>query len=774
MSDQLEKYSEDLNKNSEKLKKNTDELSANSKELKINTDLLQKKTEALKKDSEKLEDCEDHLEKHTEALKKNAEAIKKNLSAFDDNIKSSTQKAQAYKKELEQTQAGITELSEKSKSYSVIIDSLIRRQSNLQASGDIQSKYYKTVTNLLDKYNLKQQLATEGLEAFGKQTILLNSQLSFQKGLEALGSSYDEAGNKVEDFNTATEKGDETIAKSSETFDFHKKTIEAFESSFDKLKESNEEFGPALESVTKGFNAMKGGLEVVKYGFNGVGAAIKATGFGLLVLVLQSLTEWLTKSTKGQKVLKVVLGEVSKVVKIVEDVFVSLGGTIAKTIIHPTDTIKIVWKNAIKTLSDILSPFKKILHGLFTGHWNEMNEGFTEIGHSASKAFDKVVDVYKKTKKEVVGFAKTVQDAFDSKESDAKHKKDSVSISHKRNLTSATRSNLLPEAKSLGYQSQEVKLTDKLPAQRKGLSEEEFAKQKDAIEGDIVQDQFDKKWKKEFTDKQRLLDLEFKQAIDAQNLKDGARLKIEKDYKDKSAQLDKDRLAVEAANQKKYLDGVTNISSKLMGIFGKNTVAAKAAFKAHQAAAAAQVIIDTKSAIMGIWKANAGFPLIGTAKAIAETAIVAATGASNLASILKQKPGFAQGGQYVSDGRGALLAGYSRTDNTNAYLRSGEAIVVSEAMRNPWARNLVSAVNVAFGGRDFSMPNPGRGYAIGGIFTDGGNANRYYSQPANDVKDLANTLAYQMINNFPPIYVDVKDVNNQQNILAQTVNRVNL
>ena len=177
---------------------------------------------------------------------------------------------------------------------------------------------------------------------------------------------------------------------------------------------------------------------------------------------------------------------------------------------------------------------------------------------------------------------------------------------------------------------------------------------------------------------------------------------------------------------------------------------------------------------MGIWAADAGIPFIGVPKAIAETAIAVAVGASSLASIIKQKPGFARGGQYISDGHGALLSGYSRRDDTNAYLRSGEAVVVSEAMRNPWARNLVSAINVAHGGRDFSAGNPGRGYAIGGIFTDGGNANRYYSQPANDVKDLANTLAYQMINNFPPIYVDVKDVNNQQNILAQTVNRVNL
>jgi hypothetical protein len=192
------------------------------------------------------------------------------------------------------------------------------------------------------------------------------------------------------------------------------------------------------------------------------------------------------------------------------------------------------------------------------------------------------------------------------------------------------------------------------------------------------------------------------------------------------------------------------------------------AFKAEQKASVLQAVVN---GALAITKATAQ---TGALAAFVIPAIIAST-ALQVATIIAQKPpAFAKGGQFVSDGRGALLPGYSRTDNTNAYLRSGEAVVVSEAMRNPWARNLVSAINVAHGGRDFSMPNTGRGYAIGGIFTDGGNANRYYNQPVNDIKDMANTLAYQMINNFPPIYVDVKDVNNQQNILAQTVNRVNL
>ena len=192
------------------------------------------------------------------------------------------------------------------------------------------------------------------------------------------------------------------------------------------------------------------------------------------------------------------------------------------------------------------------------------------------------------------------------------------------------------------------------------------------------------------------------------------------------------------------------------------------AFKSEQKASIAQAIINGAIAIT---KAEAQTGVLG---ALVIPGIIAET-AIQVATIAAQKPpAMAKGGYFKSDGKGAMLPGYSRTDDTNAFLRSGEAVVVSEAMRDPWARNLVSAINVAYGGRDFSLPSLSRGYAVGGIFTDGGNANRYYNQPVNDQKNLANTVAYQMVNNFPPVYVDVKDINNQQNILAQTINRVNL
>jgi hypothetical protein len=221
----------------------------------------------------------------------------------------------------------------------------------------------------------------------------------------------------------------------------------------------------------------------------------------------------------------------------------------------------------------------------------------------------------------------------------------------------------------------------------------------------------------------------------------------------------------ELANTSLTADGKQRIETKYKN---QEDAVKKKAFLQTQRIAIGQALINGAIAIT---KAEADLgPIAGT---IAIAAIVANT-AVQIASIAKQKPQFAKGGYFVSDGKGAALPGYSRSDDTNAYLRSGEGIVVSEAMRDPWARNMVSAINVAYGGRDFSVPAYSKGYAVGGIFTDGGNANRYYNQPMNDNKNLANTIAYQMINNFPPVYVDVKDINNQQNILAQTVNRVNL
>jgi len=246
-------------------------------------------------------------------------------------------------------------------------------------------------------------------------------------------------------------------------------------------------------------------------------------------------------------------------------------------------------------------------------------------------------------------------------------------------------------------------------------------------------------------------------AIVTQSIKQEVDSKIAGLERDKEAELNNSSLtsAQKLAIEQKFKQQEAQVKAK--------------AFKQEQEASIAQAVINGALAITKATAQSGVLSPFVVPVIIAETAV-------EIAKIAAQKPpAYASGGlHYSSDGRGGVLPGYSKTDNTNAWLRSGEGVVVSEAMRIPWARNLVSAINVGFGGRDFSIANPGRGYAVGGIFTDGGDANRYYNQPVHDQKNLANSIAYQMINNFPPVYVDVKDINNQQNILAQTINRVNL
>eukprot|EP01037_Dinobryon_pediforme_P011453 gene11453-11543_t len=295
-----------------------------------------------------------------------------------------------------------------------------------------------------------------------------------------------------------------------------------------------------------------------------------------------------------------------------------------------------------------------------------------------------------------------------------------------------------------------VSITQKLNADLLQLNKDyEEKKQKDAAE---KRTKFKEEAKK---DAKQIFDQSL--ALLSSSIKQESEAKIAGLEKDKTAELSNKGLtsAQRLAIEQKYRREEGAIKVK--------------AFKEEQEISIAQALINGALAITKVSSQSGVLAPLEIGVTIAETAI-------QVAKIASQKPpAYAKGGlHYASDGRGGVLPGYSRTDNTNAFLRSGEGIVVSEAMQVPWARNLVSAINVGFGGRDFSITNPGRGYAVGGIFTDGGDANRFYNAPVADQKNLANSIAYQMINNFPPVYVDVKDVNNQQNILAQTINRVNL
>lgn len=213
------------------------------------------------------------------------------------------------------------------------------------------------------------------------------------------------------------------------------------------------------------------------------------------------------------------------------------------------------------------------------------------------------------------------------------------------------------------------------------------------------------------------------------------------------------------------IQGFGNIAKGLEGLVKKNSGAYKAMLIAQRAAAIASVIINTTKAVSRT-NADLGYPA-----AIPMDAVLIAQGAIQVATIAAQK--FNRGG-FVSDSRGSMVsgAGTGTSDSIPAYLSNGESVInaKSTAMFAP----ILSQINEIGGGRAFAAPYAGKTFAQGGVYSDGGSAARMYSQPVANNSNLANSLAFQLINNPQPIMVDVKEINTVQSRVATVQNRVNL
>ncbi len=891
---------------------------------------------------------------------------------------------------LKDLQANSDNLSNSVAGLNDLLDALNKKQLTLATSFQQNSKAFKdnadniqatgnAINDINDQLDKNAKMLNTGTASLQQNKVSLAGLLV---QYDTLTKAQGDNAKGTKDLNTQIGQLSATVAdqekklsKSREVFDFHKASTDQLKTSFESLKGSAGGFSDVLENSVKGFSSLKSGLSIAKTGLQGVGSAVKATGFGLLVTVLESVTEYFTKTKEGSQKLQQILAAVGVVIDGLQITTAGLGKIFIDAFTHPIESLKQLGK---LILDNIINRFKAVLviwDGVKKFDFKEISNGVlqaatgvTNLADKAVAAYNKVAESTKPTKEGVkqihkaiaagTGVVKKVsddsaqaiadiakaaleadQDVMDSKArlarqamgelekeltdtdkfyndklkaykdfTDKYQAADTTDDFRWANLNKFKSYKTAEEQLNTEYDTTRLQILDKFndqyadkiktaESQLKDLNDvsektetqrkvESLQRQQGLVDKQIDRENEDRS--AAVADQRAITDLKNQKEIDALNLfiaqeeklnglnndkkiitaqnTAKAIAKIEKDAAAQKAhqeKLDGDRLAVienknnpaaelqaqkdlitdryayeidqakgnavkikllttqreqeisaisqQAAQQRKaFIMQVAQQASGAAFSIIKNSISSSSeakiksleqdkaaelsntsltatqkkaiedkykakeaaekakAFKEQQLVAISQAIINGALAITKVTAQSGVLAPLVIPGIIAETAIQVATIAA------QKTPKFAKGGQYVSDGRGAVLPGYSRTDNTNAYLRSGEAVVVSEAMRNPWARNLVSAINVAHGGRDFATPNTGKGYAVGGIFTDGGNANRYYSQPMNNQKDLANTIAYQLINNFPPIYVDVKDVNNQQNILAQTVNRVNL
>jgi hypothetical protein len=623
----------------------------------------------------------------------------------------------------------------------------------------------KTLTTATQQQNAQSAQSQASLDAQGK-SIQANAQQAtgLQSSLGAVSGALKQQKQDVDD--------------NKKSFDLHGQVMDHLKTSFDEIKGVSGEFGPSLQDAAKGFDMMKSGLSVVKDGLNGIGGALKADGFDFLLQILQQLFDAFVHSSQGTKILQGVISAIGVVVNKVQTFFNNFKNGIIDAVTHPVDSLKALGNMIEQNIINRFKAFSVILDGIIHLDFKKVANGAIQAVTGVTNATDKlakagtaIVSAVKETGKEIVtSYEQTYNQV--NKKADESNKK---------------------IGKHLKSQKKQVDALNKAidGIQTPSTSTEKFPIKEDRANPDVATDG-DELNKADPANSASSNNAEVKAAKTTSDavvkIKKTALQQIE-DY----AKQNEQKIATEALTalsnsikqqsaakiaaletQKNVELANSNLTSAqklaIQAKFKKQEDKIKAkAFKEEQEISIAQAVINGALAI------TKGTSQTGVLAALYVPIIIAET-AAEVAKIASQKPpAYATGGlHYTSDGKGGLLPGYSRTDNTNAFLRSGEGVVVSEAMRDPWARNLVSAINVGFGGRDFSTTPTSRGFAVGGIFTDGGDANRYYNAPVNDQKNLANSIAYQMVNNFPPVYVDVKDINNQQNILAQTINRVNL
>ena len=715
-----------------------------------------------------------------------------NSTSFDNlgsKLDSLQKKLQDASKQLATHTSALNSMGTTAKSADAALSSLTaQHQKNAKAVSDTSTKTKELNTQIISlNQTLKQQGSSIGASAGSLSSQSTNMAQSAQNA-QQLKTDIDATG-------TSFQQQVTSVDQSRASFDQHTATMDHLKTSFDEVKNVSGIFGPSLQNAAQGFNLMKTGLSVMKDGLNGVGGALKADGFDFLLQVLQMMFDYFIKTSTGTKVLQGAISAIGVVVNKVNGFFHSFMDTIINAFSHPMDTIKSLGKTVEENIINRFTAFATILDGLIHLDFKKVTNGAIQAATGVTNATDKIAHTFKTVVNGVETTVKEMGKAYQQgtemaakSEKTAKghakkvvaYAKAQIKTLNKTNraannaINKASRQNL-PQGNSVGISDSSVDNTQSSDGAVNGtplLSGDNFASmtapgttQLDK-ENQEAQEKNKAAILKQRQDAQDLKNFEIQQtqqvataafSILQNSIKQQSAAKIAALEKDKDAELSNSSLtsAQKIAIQAKFKQQEDQVK--------------KQAFKEEQEASIAQAIINGALAVTKATSQTGTLSPLVVPGIIAETAV-------EIAKIASQKPpAYAKGGlHYTSDGRGGVLPGYSRTDNTNAHLRSGEGIVVSEAMRDPWARNLVSAINVGFGGRDFSTSTTGRAFAVGGIFTDGGDANRYYNQPVTDNKNLANSIAYQMVNNFPPVYVDVKDINNQQNILAQTINRVNL
>lgn len=161
-----------------------------------------------------------------------------------------------------------------------------------------------------------------------------------------------------------------------------------------KVNESTSKLGETLDKVTGGaitkFKSFTSGLKSVAVGFRGVGAAIAASGLGLLVVIISSVVSAFKASEEGQNKFAKLMGVIGSVTGNLIDLLSDFGELVISAFENPkkaisdfANLIKENITNRFEGLIELIPQLGKAIGLLFKGQ-------FSEAGAVAANAVGKV------------------------------------------------------------------------------------------------------------------------------------------------------------------------------------------------------------------------------------------------------------------------------------------------------------------------------------------------------------------------------------------------
>lgn len=438
------------------------------------------------------------------------------------------------------------------------LEILLIQQKDLEFAGKQNSKLFQDVSSKIRLTKQSLEETTKQIDANVKSFKELKNSLEQNQGLlKNLRAQYNELAKtkgsdtketkelskQVESLTGLVTNQKVAFEKSKEKLDFHKISVDALQSSSEKLKKSNKDFGPILSDVTDGFNMMKNGLSFVKVGFQGVGGAIKTTGFGLLLLVLQSVVEYFTNTTEGAKKLQSILSAVGVVVDIFKQGLASLGKIFVDAFTNPVENIK---KLGQALVDNVINRFKGLLviwDGVKSMDFKKISNGILQTATGVTNVADKAVQAYIKVSNEAKATEavnKTVHENEKKRSGERIHMHKKEAAAKTENLKTAPTSNDNERGEELTLsRDKEVDTTPQLPdllsleAQKK--SEKAAAQNPQQQIDEVEQSGHHSKALQMQID---LLNSDYQISIDAARKKGEDTTKIEADYAKKKAALE--------------------------------------------------------------------------------------------------------------------------------------------------------------------------------------------------------------------------------------------